>query len=49
MIFIEHHYEELYDIMHDPHETTNLVNHAKYKKKLEELRERYKELRSSVF
>jgi len=49
MIYIEHHYEELYDIMHDPHETTNLVNHAKYKKKLEELRERYKELRSSVF
>jgi len=49
MIYIEHHYEELYDIMHDPHETTNLVNHAKYKKKLEELRERYKELGSSVF
>jgi hypothetical protein len=49
MIFIEHHYEELYDIMHDPHETTNLVNHVEYKKRLEELRKRYKELKSSVF
>jgi len=49
MIYIEHHYEELYDIAHDQHETANLVNDVRYKKKLEELRKRYKELKSSVF
>lgn len=48
MNFIEHNYEELYDIIHDPHETTNLVNNSKYKKKLEELRRRCEELKKSV-
>ncbi len=45
MNYIEHNYEELFDIKHDPHETMNLVNDAKYKLKLEELKKRYKELR----
>lgn len=49
MNYVEHNYEELYDIVHDPHETTNLINDVRYKKKLEELRERYKELKTSVF
>jgi len=48
MNFIEHNYEELYDIIHDPHETTNLANNPMYKKKLEELRRRCKELKNSV-
>jgi arylsulfatase A-like enzyme len=48
MIYIEHHYEELYDIAHDPHETTNLVGDASYKDKLEELRKRRMELRRLV-
>lgn len=45
MNFIEHNYDELFDIRHDPHETTNLVRDPKYKKKLKELRTRYKELK----
>jgi len=48
MKYIEHNYEELYDIIHDPHETTNLVNNTKYKNKLKELRRRCKELKKSV-
>ncbi len=46
MKYIEHNYEELFDIKHDPHETDNLANNPKYKMKLEELRIRYKELKS---
>lgn len=45
MNYVEHHYEELFDVKHDPHETMNLVNDPKYKIKLKELRKRYKELR----
>lgn len=48
MIYIEHQYEELYDIAHDPHETTNLARDASYKHKLEELRKRCKELKRLV-
>lgn len=48
MKYIEHNYEELFDIKHDPHETTNLVNNPIYKLKLEELRIRYKELKKVV-
>lgn len=44
MNYVEHHYEELFDIKHDPHETTNLVNDPKYHMKLNELRRRYQEL-----
>lgn len=45
MNFVEHDYEELYDIKHDPHETSNLVNDNNYKTGLKKLRERYKELK----
>jgi arylsulfatase A-like enzyme len=48
MKFIEHNYEELYDINHDPHETTNLANNTNYKNRLEELRRRCRELKKSV-
>ena len=42
---IEHGYEELFDIRHDPHEATNLVTDSKYKMKLKEMRIRYNELK----
>ena len=45
MNYIEHNYEEVYDIKHDPHETTNLATNPNYKMKLDELRIRYKELK----
>jgi len=45
MNYIEHNYEELFDIKHDPHETTNLTTNLKYKFKLEEFREKFDELR----
>jgi arylsulfatase A-like enzyme len=41
MNFIEHNFEELFDIKHDPHETNNLANDQSYKKKLNALRARY--------
>ena len=44
MNYIEHSYEELYDVRHDPHETTNLAGDPKYKTELNTLRRRYKEL-----
>jgi len=48
MKFIEHNYEELFDIRTDPHETTNLVNNTKFKKRLKTLREKYVQLKKSV-
>jgi arylsulfatase A-like enzyme len=45
MNYIEHNFEELFDIKHDPHEIDNLVRDPKYKLKLSELRLRYKELK----
>lgn len=48
MLFIEHGYEELYDLKNDPKETTNLAKNPKYKNKLEELRKRYQVLKKSV-
>ena len=44
MNYIEYNYEELFDIKHDPHETTNLANDPRYFTKLKTLRKRYKEL-----
>ncbi|MCO5240729.1 MAG: sulfatase [Chitinophagaceae bacterium] len=41
MNYIEHDYEELYDIRYDPHETTNLAGDAGFKKELAVLRRRY--------
>ncbi len=49
MNFIEHHYEELFDVKHDPHETTNLINDPAYKLKLQALRSRYRVLRKNSF
>jgi arylsulfatase A-like enzyme len=48
MNYIEHHYEELYDVVHDPHETKNLATNPLYKNKLTELRKRYKELQNTL-
>lgn len=48
MRYIEHGYEELFDLIHDPNETDNLVRDAGYKKKLNELRRRYKKLKAAV-
>jgi len=45
MNYIEHNYEELFDIRHDPHETTNLASDPKYQLELKTLRTRYKELK----
>lgn len=44
MKFIEHDYEELYDILHDPHEIDNLVNNPNYKNQLKEMRKKYLKL-----
>ena len=41
MNYIEHDYEELYDIRYDPHETTNLAGDAGFRKELSVLRRRY--------
>jgi len=49
MNYIEHNYEELFDIKNDPHETLNLANNPKYKAKLEEMRKKYKEMKKEVF
>lgn len=46
MNYIEHDYEELFDIRHDPHETDNLAKDPAYKKKLDEMRARYKALQA---
>lgn len=48
MKYIEHNYEELFDIKYDPHETVNLVNDPEYKLELKKLRTRYKELQKVV-
>jgi arylsulfatase A-like enzyme len=44
MKYIEHGYEELYDILHDPHEIDNLVNNPNYKNQLNEMRKKYSKL-----
>ncbi len=44
MNYIEHNYEELFDIRFDPHETNNLAKDPKYKMELELLRKRYQVL-----
>ncbi len=48
MKYIEHGYEELFDISNDPHETTNLANDSRYTKELKKLRERYIYLKEAV-
>jgi arylsulfatase A-like enzyme len=46
--YIEHNYEELYNVKTDPHETKNLAADPKYKQKLNELRELYKKEKLAV-
>ncbi len=48
MNFIEHQYEELYDIENDPHETTNLVNDPHYKATLQVLRKKFSALQKTI-
>lgn len=48
MKYIEHNYEELYDIKADPHETTNLATEPKYSGQLEALRKRYAQLKKEA-
>lgn len=48
MKFIEHGYEELYDIRKDPHETMNLAGDPKAADILGNMRARYKELKVQV-
>ena len=48
MKYTEHDYEELFDIKHDPHETTNLARDPRYKMKLDELRVRYEKLKQAA-
>ncbi len=45
MKYIEHGYEELFDISRDPHETTNLAYDNRHIKELRKLRERYVHLK----
>ena len=48
MKFIEHNYEELYDIKNDPHETTNLATDPRYSEILNTLRARYQALKKEA-
>lgn len=48
MNFIEHSYEELYDVKNDPLEKQNLANNPAYTQKLESMRKRYQELKKEV-
>lgn len=48
MRYIEHDYEELFDCEHDPHETRNLAADPAYRKKLNELRQRFKKLKTAA-
>ncbi|WP_138993437.1 sulfatase [Larkinella sp. C7] len=48
MKFIEHGYEELYSIKADPHETKNRATDPAFRKKLDEMRNRYQVLKETV-
>ena len=48
MKFIEHGYEELYDLRNDPHETSKLAGDPEAATVLQEMRARYKELKMKV-
>src|SRR3546814_421164 len=46
MKFIEHGYEELYDLRKDPHETTNMADDPRAARLLQKMRDRYQVLKS---
>ncbi len=48
MNYIEHGYEELFDLRNDPFETVNLVKDSKYNKTLEQQRKRYQVLKTEA-
>lgn len=48
IIYTEHGYEELFDLVKDPYETKNLVKDSQYQHQLQKLRKRYKELKRAV-
>lgn len=48
MKFIEHDYEELYDLQTDPHEKKNLANEPANKDEISRLRRRYLELKKTA-
>ncbi len=48
MKFIEHDYEELYDLKHDPQEKQNLAYDPAYQLEISRMRDRYQELKNKV-
>ncbi|MBX2923275.1 MAG: sulfatase [Chitinophagaceae bacterium] len=48
ILYTEHGYEELFDLVKDPNETKNLVADPDYKQQLERLRKRHKELQKKT-
>ncbi|MBX3254209.1 MAG: sulfatase [Chitinophagaceae bacterium] len=48
ILYTEHGYEELFDLVKDPYETKNLVADPAYKQQLERLRKRHKELQKKT-
>jgi arylsulfatase A-like enzyme len=48
MKFIEHDYEEFYDLKNDPLEKNNLINDHSYQEEIRKMRERYSELKEQV-
>ncbi|MGC4015309.1 MAG: sulfatase [Luteolibacter sp.] len=48
MKFIEHGYEQLHDLRHDPHETVNLATDPAHADELRAMRERYEVLKAGV-
>jgi len=48
MKYIEHGYEQLFDTMHDPHETVNLALDPAYEKQLKVMRQHYQMLKKGA-
>lgn len=45
MNYLETGFEQVFDTKHDPHETENLINHQEYESKLQDLRQKYQQLK----
>jgi arylsulfatase A-like enzyme len=48
MNFIEHNYEELYDLKNDPHETVNLAKDPKYNTVIKDLRTKFAQRKAEI-